>query len=146
MFWWCSILRYWDFLCSQDRWSHIHIWLVKETELKQCHNCKVHIFWEGHKILRDLPLTFDCLYCSQKGEDFTQFCGLLRIYELYHSKIQSHYREVARWEIFWNRNWDLGWIWAGLATFEADFFMFSWARKSFKNIVDGENIFGIEWS
>ena len=22
--------------------------------------CKVHIFWEGHKILRNLPLTFDC--------------------------------------------------------------------------------------
>jgi hypothetical protein len=21
---------------------------------------KVHIFWEGHKILRNLPLTFDC--------------------------------------------------------------------------------------
>ena len=22
-------------------------------------DCRVHIFWEGHKILRDLPLTFD---------------------------------------------------------------------------------------
>ena len=27
---------------------------------------KVHIFREGHKILRNLPLTFDCMYCSQK--------------------------------------------------------------------------------
>ena len=27
---------------------------------------KVHIFWEGHKILQNLPLTFDCMYCSQK--------------------------------------------------------------------------------
>ena len=27
---------------------------------------KVHILWEGHKILRNLPLTFDCMYCSQK--------------------------------------------------------------------------------
>ena len=26
---------------------------------------KVHIFWEGHKILRNLPLTFDCRYGSQ---------------------------------------------------------------------------------
>ena len=44
----------------------------------------VHIFWEGHKILRNLPLTFDCMYCSQKlVEDFAKFCGLLRIYELY---------------------------------------------------------------
>ena len=25
----------------------------------------------------------------------------------------------------WNRNWHLGWIWAGLATFEAGFFMFT---------------------
>ena len=45
---------------------------------------KVHIFWEGHKILQNLHLTFDCMYCSQKlGEDFAKFCGLLRIYELY---------------------------------------------------------------
>ena len=45
---------------------------------------KVHIFWEGHKILRNLPLTFDCMYCSQKlGEDFAKFCGLLKIYELF---------------------------------------------------------------
>ena len=35
------------------------------------HFFKVHIFWEGHKILQNLPLTFDCMYCSQKlGEDF----------------------------------------------------------------------------
>ena len=27
---------------------------------------KVHIFWEGHKILQNLHLTFDCMYCSQK--------------------------------------------------------------------------------
>ena len=47
-------------------------------------NYKVHIFWEGHKILRNLHLTFDCMYCSQKlGEDFAKVCGLLRIYELY---------------------------------------------------------------
>ena len=35
---------------------------------------KVHIFWEGHKILRNLPLIFDRVYCSQKlGEDFAKF-------------------------------------------------------------------------
>ena len=32
--------------------------------------------------MRNLPLTFDCMYCSQ-GEDFAKFCSLLRIYELY---------------------------------------------------------------
>ena len=35
---------------------------------------------------------------------------------------------------FWNRNWDLGWIWAG---FMGKFIFF-------QNIVDDENIFGIE--
>ena len=29
-------------------------------------NCKVHIFWEGHKILRNLHLTFDWHYIGQK--------------------------------------------------------------------------------
>ena len=35
----------------------------------------------------------------------------------------------------WNRNWDLGWIWAGLATFEASFFMFSRAKKELLKIL-----------
>ena len=56
-------------------------------------------------------------------------------------------REKSRGGRFlWNKNWDLGWIWAGSATFEAGFFMFSWAKKILKNILDGENIFGIEWN
>ena len=34
--------------------------------------------------MRNLHLTLDCMYCSQKqGEDTAKFCGLLRIYELY---------------------------------------------------------------
>ena len=46
---------------------------------------KVHIFWEGHKIFQNLPLTFDHSTYSQKlGEDFAKVCGLLRIYELYY--------------------------------------------------------------
>ena len=38
--------------------------------------------------MRNLPLTFDCVYYSQKWwEDFAKFCGLVRIYELYqHAK------------------------------------------------------------
>ena len=45
---------------------------------------KVHIFREGHKILRNLRLTFDYSTYSQKlGEAFAKFCGLLRIYKLY---------------------------------------------------------------
>ena len=40
------------------------------------------------KILRNLPLTFDYSTYGQKlGEDFAKFYGLLRINELYLSKI-----------------------------------------------------------
>ena len=45
---------------------------------------KVHIFWEGHKILRNLHLTFIySTYREKLSGDFATFCGLLRIYELY---------------------------------------------------------------
>ena len=47
---------------------------------------KVHIFWEGPKILQNLHLRF--VLCSNGqiyGGDFAKFCGLLRIYELYNS-------------------------------------------------------------
>ena len=42
------------------------------NEVLQCYQFKVHIFWEGHKILQNLHLTFDCHYTGQKykGEDF----------------------------------------------------------------------------
>ena len=43
---------------------------------------KVHIFWEGHKILRNLHQLFVLCTASQIiGGDFAKFCGLLRIYE-----------------------------------------------------------------
>ena len=34
--------------------------------------CKVHIFWEGHKILLNLPLTFDCMYTSHSAYAATE--------------------------------------------------------------------------
>ena len=47
-------------------------------------NIKFMTLWEGHEILQNLHPTFDHSTYSQKlGEDFTKFCGLLRIYELY---------------------------------------------------------------
>ena len=50
-----------------------------------CSNILKFIYSEKTtKILRNLPLTFDYSTYNQKlGEDFTKFCGLLRIYELY---------------------------------------------------------------
>ena len=51
--------------------------------VRSSHSVKAHIFWEGHKFFRNLPLTLDYSTYSQKiGEDFTKCCGLLRIYEL----------------------------------------------------------------
>ena len=45
---------------------------------------KVHIFWEGHKILRNLHHWFVLWTASQIiGGYFAKFCSLLRIYELY---------------------------------------------------------------
>ena len=45
--------------------------------------CKVYIFWEGHKILRNLHLWFVLCYASLiYSGDFEKLCGLLRIYEL----------------------------------------------------------------
>ena len=44
---------------------------------------KVHIFGEGHKMLRNLHQLFVLCTASQIiGGDFAKFCGLLRIYEL----------------------------------------------------------------
>ena len=49
---------------------------------------KVYIFWEGHKILRNLQQLFDWQYIGQIiGGDSAKFCGLLRIYELYDNAI-----------------------------------------------------------
>ena len=51
---------------------------------------KVHIFWEGYKILRNLLRRFDWHYIGQIYDgDFAKFCGLLRIYELWH-EVQTY--------------------------------------------------------
>ena len=44
---------------------------------------KVHIFWEGHTILRNIHSRFVLCSASQiYGGDFAKLCGLLRMYEL----------------------------------------------------------------
>ena len=64
-----------DEICSLK----IHLWYVN----------KVHIFWEGHKISRNLNRRFDLYYIGQiYGGDFAKICGLLRIYELYLQKLK----------------------------------------------------------
>ena len=49
-----------------------------------CDTEKVHIFWEGQTILRNLHRRFDRYYIGQiNGGDFAKNCGLLRIYKLW---------------------------------------------------------------
>ena len=50
---------------------------------------KVHIFWEGHKILRNLHRIFHRYYIGQiYGGDFAKIWGLLRIYEPYERRLK----------------------------------------------------------
>ena len=53
-------------------------WLIHHTNADWSDQCarafKVHIFWEGHIILRNLHLTFDWHFIGQNyGEDFESF-------------------------------------------------------------------------
>ena len=71
---------------SNLRSAYPLIWIrFKVAVIKLSPIDKVHIFWEGHKILRNLHcrFEFDRYYIGQiYGGDFAKFCGLLRIYEL----------------------------------------------------------------
>ena len=53
--------------------------LVEKSSCKLKSDFKVHIFWEGHKILRFVL----CSASQINSGYFAKFCGLLRIYELY---------------------------------------------------------------
>ena len=84
--WWQSFDRIWK-NWIEGAWTEIQskiIWSFRWTIQRRKHNSKVHIFWEGHKIMRNLHRRFDwhCIGQIYDG-DFAKFCGILRIYELY---------------------------------------------------------------
>ena len=59
---------------------------------------KVHIFWEGHKILQNLHQLFVLCTASQKiGGDFTIFCSLLRIYMNFNLTYLVFTYEISAW-------------------------------------------------
>ena len=65
-------------MISQRRSEHF-----LETEYHFFQIGKVHIFSEGHTILRNLHQLFDWQYIGQIiVGDFAKFCDLLRIHEL----------------------------------------------------------------
>ena len=54
---------------------------------------KVPLFWERHKILRNLHQLFDWQYRGQiVDEDIVKFCGLLRIFQPYIACFSFHIR------------------------------------------------------
>ena len=59
---------------------------------------------------------------------------------------QSHYREVAQWEIFMKQELRFGLDLGRFGNFWGQFFHVFMNKKKIKNILDGENIFGIECS
>ena len=60
---------------------------------------KVHIFWEGHKFLRNLHRRFVLCNNGQIYDgDFAKFCGLLRIYELY--KVHDEFVPQVCWHYY----------------------------------------------
>ena len=52
--------------CSFNTWKYEIESKMKYQQTEVFHNNKVHIFWEGHKILRNLHLTFVLCSASQK--------------------------------------------------------------------------------
>ena len=68
------VVFYWSFIKLSG--SHLVVirFIIIFQKVPFVLTFKVHIFWEGHKILRNLHLTFDCMH--------GKLCGLLRIYEL----------------------------------------------------------------
>ena len=83
----------WSWCPTRNSW-----WITKyiQFHMRSWQVCKVHIFWEGHKILQHLHRRFVLCSASQiyRG-DFTKFGGLLRRYELYY----VHNRDVTAGKI-----------------------------------------------
>ena len=56
---------------------------VERFKVQVSKRIKVHIFWEAHKILRNLHRKFVLCSASQiYGEDFAKFCGLFQILKI----------------------------------------------------------------
>ena len=129
---WLAVLGYYD---------SIHFRFPKLDSLSKPKNDHQNTFNCFH-LISCLPSTFHMLW--KKSNLMPSIYINIRLDRVIGLKV---IREKSRGGRFiWNKNWDLGWIWASSATFEASFFMFSLAKIFFKNVVDSENIFGIEWS
>ena len=76
--------KYWSNLFLKRIFGWCVSWVLNLRNVGKLRIAKVHILWEGHKILRNLHQLFVLCTASQIiGGDCAKFCGLLRIYELY---------------------------------------------------------------
>ena len=85
---WCEEIctKYWINTIPLEYWYQ-HIFMCKACGFSYWRHgwwIQVHLlFWEGHKILRNLHQSFVLCTTSQIIDgDFSKFCGLLIIYEL----------------------------------------------------------------
>ena len=56
---------------NQSIWQENFFWNKNASKFRSAARLPfqikfIYLFWEGNIILRNLPLTFDCMYCSQK--------------------------------------------------------------------------------
>ena len=84
--------KYFEVVCELKAASAFRVFTIETGQFDEFHSMllSVHTLlnvqpsWEGHKILRNLPPCLKiALYCQTKREIFSNFCGLLRISELY---------------------------------------------------------------
>ena len=110
-------------------------WNEKENKIAVSEN----IFHQYVPIVRVLPLHFAVWREFTREFRFSKKSAVAKIVHStlcsflfrFYNYVRSVIIHKSRSEQFlWNRNWDLGWIWASLATFEAGFFMFSWGKKN----------------
>ena len=101
-------LSYSEVLTALDSWSDA--FYVVSVELNRDSAkfkvAKVHIFWEGHKILRNLPLTFNCSTYSQKSkvkisQNFVAFSEYMNFIKLIINKTYNynsiHVIKISNW-------------------------------------------------
>ena len=71
-----------NFIMMQDKKPCAN-YAQRAKQMQYWHTSKIHIFWEGFKILQNLHQLFVLFTASQIiGGNFAKFCDLLRIYEL----------------------------------------------------------------
>ena len=90
--------NFWNYLVKLNLFFHYSNWVAKEVHeilLKFVFSKKATKFEKIFTV--DLTLT---TYCQIDGEDFANFCGLLRKHELYHMDLMDLLSKLI-WALEW---------------------------------------------